>query len=1042
MIPLRVYVKGFMSYRDEAELSFDGSSLWMLTGRNGAGKSAIFDAITFALYGVHRLGKQGARELINHQSDNLIVEFDFSISNAIYRVKRTVQRKGRSSFQAFCLDDTGRLHSIPETDSEKGLKNWVQLTLGIEEEAFTTAVVLRQGKSDALIEAEPKEKHKVLSQIVDLSIYEKLHKKTEEIQKQHKQLADNFQKQLQHIEPVNNDQIATLDQKIAQAKKQQKEFEKRLRELSALKVQAKSWEKLSREKEKIDQVISEAQNLFAQAEQIEQEAARFSELKHVLPSIVAVFNASQDLSDCEKSIIYNEQAVQHWTQKLQQASENLNAANKRYQDLEAEQANVQQQYNDVQQKLTELAPHLSKLEEIERLRKDIQLRDQQLVQFPEDLDAKFMQQQKLVEELKTLQVALPWLEQFTDARSDWNDAYAQSIATQQEIARLTAKLQELQPQRDELESKAKAAERQVVQIRKELIRAETLLNELVDRINRFNQVAELHNCNYCGQPLTVEHLSQERTRLEEERSAAELHRKNVLQQQQQVTDQYNALDKAVKQIETSIASLKDGLNHTENQRNSAEQKQKYAEKQATQSLDKLPDSYRNHIQPDATMHITDCFVKTYPSSAELMAMEQRRSNLDEHKGELEMLDKRRRERDKQRAALEPLLARHAGLIEQYPEQKCHEIRECQHATQEIRDTAERQLKSLLESLQDAKSAVEQAEQAKNQADQEYQRAKGEVTRSEARKQEIERTIENRIIELPTLWQELVRVATHVDLETWQDEEKRLIGADTRHAQLIDARREQVNREQRLTQIVQELDTLPEEAQQSPDNLEQHEQTILQKQTEIDKQRNNAEREKNKLEYQFQRRCELEVCYKEADRKAYLYKKLVQLLGKDNLQGHLLERAEVGIVTYANEILDRISAGSLSLKLHQRSDDGKAAEAGKAFDIVAHNNETGHEPMPVALLSGGQRFRVAVSLALGIGKYASQDNQSIEAVIIDEGFGSLDKQGRREIIDQLHVLSDTLRRIILVSHQEEFAEEFPNRYTIDLTDGTSRVSLAN
>lgn len=1042
MIPLRVYVKGFMSYRDEAELSFDGSSLWMLTGRNGAGKSAIFDAITFALYGVHRLGKQGTRELINHQSDNLIVEFDFSISNAIYRVKRTVQRKGRSSFQAFCLDDTGKPHSIPETDFEEGLETWLNRVLGLDDKAFTTAVILQQGKSDALLEAKSTAKHKLLSQLVDLSAYKKLHERAEELQKRYKQLADDHQEELQRIAPANDEQIVTLDQKIAQTKKQQKEFEERLRKLSALKVHAERWEKLSLEKEKIGQAISEAQNLFAQAEQIEQEAARFSELKHVLPSIVAVFNASQDLSDCEKSIIDNEQAVQHWTQKLQQASENLNAANKRYQDLEAEQTNVQQQYNDVQQKLTELAPHINKLEDIEQLRREVQQREQQLVQFPEDLDEQILQQQAHVEELQTLQVALPLLKQFARARSDWNDARIQLAAAQKEITQITARLQELQRQHDELKSNLDAAGSQVGQTQSEVTRAETLLKEVDSHIKRFNQVAELHNCSYCGQPLTSEHVSKERTRIEKERSSAELHLKDVLQRQQQATEQYNALDTALKQMGETISDRKKEVNRAESQRTSAEQKQRSATEQANQALRELPAAYHDAIQPDAIMSVTDCLSKTYPSSAELVAMEQRRSNLDEHKGELEMLDKRRRERDKQRAALEPLLSRCAGLIEQYPEQKCHEIRECQRATQEIRDTAEQQLKSLSESLQDAKSAVEQAEQAKNQADQEYQRAKDEVTRSEVRKQEIERTIENRIGELPTLWQESVRIATHVDLETWQDEEKRLTDADIRQEKLIDARREQVNREQRLTWIVQELDTLPEEAQQSPDNLEQHEQTILQKQTEIDKQRSNAEREKHQLEDQRQRRCELEIRSKEAYRKAFLYKKLVQLLGKDNLQGHLLERAEVGIVTYANEILDRISAGSLSLKLHQRSDDGKAAEAGKAFDIVAHNNETGHEPMPVALLSGGQRFRVAVSLALGIGKYASQDNQSIEAVIIDEGFGSLDKQGRREIIDQLHVLSDTLRRIILVSHQEEFAEEFPNRYTIDLTDGTSRVSLAN
>ena len=85
--------------------------------------------------------------------------------------------------------------------------------------------------------------------------------------------------------------------------------------------------------------------------------------------------------------------------------------------------------------------------------------------------------------------------------------------------------------------------------------------------------------------------------------------------------------------------------------------------------------------------------------------------------------------------------------------------------------------------------------------------------------------------------------------------------------------------------------------------------------------------------------------------------------------------------------------------------------------------TGREAINVTFLSGSQRFRVAVSLALGIGQYASRRHRPIESVIIDEGFGCLDRQGRQAMIDELQRLRQFLRRIILVSHQEEFAEAF-------------------
>jgi exonuclease SbcC len=107
--------------------------------------------------------------------------------------------------------------------------------------------------------------------------------------------------------------------------------------------------------------------------------------------------------------------------------------------------------------------------------------------------------------------------------------------------------------------------------------------------------------------------------------------------------------------------------------------------------------------------------------------------------------------------------------------------------------------------------------------------------------------------------------------------------------------------------------------------------------------------------------------------------------------------------------------------------------------VVYNSEVGGEPLLVAALSGSQRFRVAVSLALGIGAYGSHGARGIETVIIDEGFGSLDQQGMRDMIGELRNLKSILTRIVLVSHQEEFSSAFSCGYRVRLVDGASTVS---
>jgi DNA repair protein SbcC/Rad50 len=95
-----------------------------------------------------------------------------------------------------------------------------------------------------------------------------------------------------------------------------------------------------------------------------------------------------------------------------------------------------------------------------------------------------------------------------------------------------------------------------------------------------------------------------------------------------------------------------------------------------------------------------------------------------------------------------------------------------------------------------------------------------------------------------------------------------------------------------------------------------------------------------------------------------------------------------------------------------------------------------DPIAVAFLSGSQRFRVAVSVALAVGRFASGRARPLESVIIDEGFGSLDKDGLQAMAEELKRLQQlsSLRRVILVSHQEEFTNQFPVGYRLSPGDG--------
>ncbi len=173
---------------------------------------------------------------------------------------------------------------------------------------------------------------------------------------------------------------------------------------------------------------------------------------------------------------------------------------------------------------------------------------------------------------------------------------------------------------------------------------------------------------------------------------------------------------------------------------------------------------------------------------------------------------------------------------------------------------------------------------------------------------------------------------------------------------------------------------------------------------------------------------------EAQVRLSVHETLDKLVGKDGIQLDLVREAETEVIALADDTLRRLSNQELSLEV----DDEATGRDLKAFALRIR--KVGENPVGVEFISGSQRFRVAVSLALAIGRFAGGKQRPIEAVIIDEGFGSLDKDGLRAMAENLHELRRTqaLKRIILVSHQETFTDQFPTGYRLTPTEAGTTV----
>ena len=198
-------------------------------------------------------------------------------------------------------------------------------------------------------------------------------------------------------------------------------------------------------------------------------------------------------------------------------------------------------------------------------------------------------------------------------------------------------------------------------------------------------------------------------------------------------------------------------------------------------------------------------------------------------------------------------------------------------------------------------------------------------------------------------------------------------------------------------------------------------------------RDRARDDHQRLAAAHRTRAQLAKKLASARQHARVAKRLAGLLGQSELQGRLLTEATTGVEAYANDALARISGGTLELEL-RRDDSGDGAN----LDIFVKDRGSADEPLEVAFISGSQKFRVAVALAAGLGQYLGGDT-AIRSLIIDEGFGSLDADGRQRMIEELRALSDHLDRIIVVSHQEDFSDRtlFPNGFVLR-KDGTKTV----
>ncbi len=224
MIPSRLRLSGFLSYREPTELDFSQFELACISGANGAGKSSLLDAVTWALFGQARRRDD---TIINNHKDVTAaeVEFEFYYENQLYRIQRTKPREKATILEFHVQTEDGNWKALTEHSLRETEQRIVQ-TLRMDYDVFTNASFFLQGRADQFAQQRPADRKRILSSILGLEIWETYQARAAQSRRSHEE-------ELRHLDGQLVEITAELNEGDAR-RERLKQLEEELTQMTAL----------------------------------------------------------------------------------------------------------------------------------------------------------------------------------------------------------------------------------------------------------------------------------------------------------------------------------------------------------------------------------------------------------------------------------------------------------------------------------------------------------------------------------------------------------------------------------------------------------------------------------------------------------------------------------------------------------------------------------------------------------------------------------------------------------------------------------------
>lgn len=1034
MKPIKLRMKNFGPYVDETVdfSAFFDAAVFLISGKTGTGKTTIFDAMCFALFGQTSGNERDAQEMrSDFASDQDLTEvmFEFEDQQKTYQItrspKQTVaskrgngQTERAAKVSLIYRDVSGEKREI---DKINQANQFISDLLNLTAEQFSQIVILPQGQFRNFLSADSNSKETVLRELFGTEFYQRF---VDSIKERNKERQAATKQQLEHLHElqknvqVDKPGLVDLNRPVPDWLEQLALELKKQRALIA-KYQAE-YQENDQQKTKLDRLFQTQQSLLddqnklaeyqKQAQGLENQKPQFDQLQVQLQELEWANKQQATLKD------YTDAADLTERLKAKQESETK------------KQATLQQELaqNKVQQKhLTEIEPQIEKYQgQIERLKDKVALyqKVEQLQADHQKMLVQVTKQQKEVakaqEEVKQSKKRQAKLEKGLQEYADLHQQELQLQAKKDQIENLEQKLADLKQaaeQKNTTITELKVLKTELIQLEENVQAAQDKYQDL-DAKFAADQIVSLaarlkpgQPCPLCGatdhpHPANVTTMSEPVTK--QQVKAAQKVYQNALAA---VNTQKGTVTTREKYLTQQDLTLK-------------KQQAKLVESLALRS-DASLDNVIHAVQASRQQLVID--TQTFDKrQATSQKMQERLAALQQQQTALENASQTAAENCQQAKLAEQKLAvEYAQTKEQLPKKYA--------SSQELQE----QLKSWNKSVTDFKQQQQTVQKEQNILSNKIAAVESGL---KERTQQLKKAQIDHAGAQEKLKMACQNYSGEMDLSRLQTLSQKLDSLTALRGQLEKYHEQLTINQTKQKQLAKRI------ADRPTPQIEQTKKQI----TQIKLKQDTLFQQRSKVNHIFQQNqdtytkvSQIWQDYQSQIDQDQQWTQLAEVISgkgklKLNIERYVLQSYFRQVLEVANQRFAELTSGRYSFCLDDKAG-SYASNTGLELNIYDDN---AGKIRSVRTLSGGESFIAALCLALALGEVVSAQagGVSVEALFVDEGFGSLDTDSLQMALDALRAIEGENRLIGIISHVTELRTEIPDQLHVLSENGRSSL----